>query len=89
MKLVLLLYNLLLSILSTWWNNCNHFASKLINNFEIHLCLYVQFLLVFHLVFTSVLLRSFISVTQPLLLLFSALGCVMMLIVFVILQYDL
>lgn len=89
MKLFLYLYILVFSILSTWWDNCNHFTSNVINTFEIHLHLYVYFLLVFHLVFTLVLLRSFISITQPLLLLFSVLGCVMVLIVFISLQYDL
>ena len=41
MRLVLLLYIFVLSILSTWWDNCKHFASKLINTFEIHLNLSV------------------------------------------------
>ena len=43
MKLIHLPYTriLELSILSPWWDNCNHFVSNVINTFEIHLRLYV------------------------------------------------
>ena len=40
-------------------------------------------------VITSVFLRSFMTIAEALLLLFSVMGCVMVLIVFVILQYAL